>query len=265
MQLARCSVLCSVLSLLAGVPASALNAQDIQRAHTPKSGDVCGGDSLRFPPAVLASCTEPIPAGTVDMRGVYTATLGSGRAALTLTERIEQCGTRFVVSGPVPSGHQFIHDFPAADQTLANGVDDWNAASFPSCARICASGKINATCMEMWYDRGCTDGADGTGLELGARRCKQPDGTIEFWNEQLAGQNGGAPVSYAPSTVGAAESAMVESHEVYKRMRVFRIVLPILLAVAGTGVLACCLGCVWCYKRKKCCFGKPRDFGEQHA
>lgn len=89
---------------------------------------------------------------------------------LKLVERVEQCGTRFTVSGPLPSGYWYIHDFPAADGTLANGADDFIAGAFPACEAVCVYGVINATCMEMWYDPSCTSSgaieADGTVLAL---------------------------------------------------------------------------------------------------
>ena len=231
----------------------ALNASQIARANTPRNGDVCGGPSIEFPPLVLGSCTEAIPAGIVDMRGVYKATMGSGLLSLTLTERIEQCGLRFTVSGPVPNGHWFIHDFPAADGTMTNGVQDYNAAQFPSCSNICAYGKINATCMEMWYDKACTDGTEGTGFELGARRCKKPDGTIEFYNEMIADQTGG-PLVYQATTIADAEAAMVQSNQTFGRLQLVRVVLPILITLIVLSCISCCV-CVYCCKRRKtCCF-----------
>ena len=117
---------------------------------------------------------------------------------LKLVERVEQCGTRFTVSGPLPSGYWYIHDFPAADGTLANGADDFIAGAFPACEAVCVYGVINATCMEMWYDPSCTSSgaieADGTVPQLGARRCRNPDGTVDFYNKNVAESTGGSPL-----------------------------------------------------------------------
>ena len=51
------------------------------------------------------------------------------------------------------------------DGTLANGCDDWNAASFPECVAICSYATINATCLELWTDPQCNDGIDGTEVQ----------------------------------------------------------------------------------------------------
>ena len=91
-----------------------LLADEIPKAFTPG----CGW--TEFPMPVLASCTEPLAANAVDMRGLWLAHTG----AIGHVERIEQCGNRTVITS---SG--IIHDF-RTDGTLANGSRDIEP---PSC------------------------------------------------------------------------------------------------------------------------------------
>lgn len=94
---------------------SGLAADEIPVAYTPG----CEGYT-EWPLPVLAACTEPLPAGAPDLRGLW---LDDDSGHL---ERVEQCGTRVVVTS---SG--VIHDMHA-DGTLRNGVNDVN----PRCMRI---------------------------------------------------------------------------------------------------------------------------------
>ena len=63
---------------------------------------------------VLDHCTEPLPAGVADLRGLWRGRVGDRNHV----ERIEQCGNRVVVT---TAG--IIHDF-VADGTLRNGSQD---------------------------------------------------------------------------------------------------------------------------------------------
>lgn len=94
-------------------PAAVVLASDIPVAHTPP------GFWTRFPPPILARCTEPLAPGAPDLRGVWVGE----HEGKTHVERIEQCGDRvIVISGGV------IHDM-RADGVLAHGVDDIAAGS----------------------------------------------------------------------------------------------------------------------------------------
>ena len=94
-----------------------LTADDIPVAHTPG----CGWK--KFPPPVLAACTEPLAPGAPDLRGAWQAYQGMAG----YVERIEQCGNRVVITaGGV------IHDM-RADGTLKHGVNDVAAAT---CVKI---------------------------------------------------------------------------------------------------------------------------------
>ncbi|MDQ1481217.1 MAG: hypothetical protein QOI44_2078, partial [Actinomycetota bacterium] len=96
-------------------------ADDIPIAHTP-----AGGYGSSFPDPILARCTEPLPAGAPDLRGMWTVTdveVDGAPAPKTHRsyghfERVEQCGDRLVVTaGGV------IHDM-RCDGTEAHGVHD---------------------------------------------------------------------------------------------------------------------------------------------
>ena len=75
---------------------SGKNAVDIPKGNTP------GCSYSHFPLPILAECTEPLPAGTDDIRGLWRAV--SGR--LQHVERVEQCGSRTVIT---TAG--IIHDY----------------------------------------------------------------------------------------------------------------------------------------------------------
>ena len=87
---------------------SGKSSYDIPKAYTPG----CGFSKTPMP--ILASCTEPLAEGVVDMRGLWLGT--SGR--IGHLERIEQCGNRVVVTA-----YGTIHDF-RVDGTLRNGARD---------------------------------------------------------------------------------------------------------------------------------------------
>ena len=94
---------------------SGLTADEIPVAYTPG----CAGYT-QWPHPVLAACTEPLPAGAPDLRGLW---LDDSSGHL---ERVEQCGDRVVVTSA-----GVIHDM-RADGTLKGGVNDVN----PRCMRI---------------------------------------------------------------------------------------------------------------------------------
>tara|TARA_B100000683_G_scaffold52000_1_gene49706 strand:+ start:3897 stop:4583 length:687 start_codon:yes stop_codon:yes gene_type:complete len=74
-----------------------LRAADIPKGNTPG----CGYDY--FPLPILAACTEPLPAEADDIRGLWRGVSGGHVGHV---ERIEQCGSRVVVT---TSG--LIHDY----------------------------------------------------------------------------------------------------------------------------------------------------------
>ena len=69
-----------------------------------------------FPPLFLSECTQPIPEGAVDLRGVW---LDPRQPADQKGERIEQCGLRITFTGG-----GVVHDCYLADGTIASGVND---------------------------------------------------------------------------------------------------------------------------------------------
>ena len=87
---------------------SGKSSYDIPKAYTP------GCRFSKTPMPILASCTEPLAEGVIDMRGLWLGT--SGR--IGHLERIEQCGNRVVVTA-----YGTIHDF-RVDGTLKNGARD---------------------------------------------------------------------------------------------------------------------------------------------
>lgn len=89
---------------------SGLMANDFPKGHTPN----CGYEV--FPKPILKGCTEPLPAGATDMRGLWLESRSDGSAGHF--ERIEQCGNRFVVTS---SG--LVHD-ATTDDKLAGASND---------------------------------------------------------------------------------------------------------------------------------------------
>ena len=168
--MARCFWLLSLLCMSASMFASAGQAA----VDIPRSGSRAGGDAgpcglSRLPPPLLANCVEPIAAGIPDMRGVWA---GEGH-----WERIEQCGSRLVVSGPSSDSKAsstlfYIHDFLRLDGILANGCSDYSGPFFPACISIVVSGAYNS-CINMYL----------FGQVLGAERCLAQSGTtLLFYN-----------------------------------------------------------------------------------
>ncbi|HTK15573.1 MAG TPA: hypothetical protein VL769_04200 [Acidimicrobiia bacterium] len=109
---------------------------DIPVAHTPP-----GGYGSNFPEPILAGCTQPLPAGAPDLRGMWTVTeVEVDGAAAPKThrayghfERVEQCGDRLVVTaGGV------IHDM-RCDGTEEHGVHDVAEFDFQTPIRVVAT------------------------------------------------------------------------------------------------------------------------------
>ncbi len=101
-------------------PIRPVDVDDIPVAHTPP-----GGYGHTMPPPVLANCTEPVPSGAPDLRGlwqvVYVEVDGeadSAHRALRHVQRVEQCADRLVVTGG-----GVVHDMHC-DGTEAGGVHD---------------------------------------------------------------------------------------------------------------------------------------------
>ena len=77
-------------------------AKDIAKGNTP------GCSYNHFPLPILQQCTEPLPAGAADIRGLWLGVSGK----VGHIERVEQCGARVVItssglihdSGPNSSG-----------------------------------------------------------------------------------------------------------------------------------------------------------------
>ncbi len=76
---------------------SGLLARDIPKGNTP------GCRYAHFPLPVLADCTEPLPEGADDIRGLWVGVEGGHVGHV---ERIEQCGSRVVVTAA-----GIVHDY----------------------------------------------------------------------------------------------------------------------------------------------------------
>ena len=136
---------------------SGLTADEIPIAYTPG----CEGYT-EWPLPVLAACTEPLPAGAPDLRGLW---LDDNSGHL---ERVEQCGDRVVVTSV-----GVIHDM-RADGTLRNGVKDVS----PSCTRIRNRTRYREGVLEM----------DGYGIPW-IRVERWMEGDELRWTHPLAGDH----------------------------------------------------------------------------
>ena len=110
---------------------SGLLAKEIPQGHTPN----CGYEV--FPKPFLAGCTEPLPEGATDMRGLWMARSRSD-GSLGHIERIEQCGNRYVVTS---SG--VVHDMTTDGKLsgASNDVRPVTLGSFNFCIRTSATTK----------------------------------------------------------------------------------------------------------------------------
>lgn len=109
---------------------SGLAAADIPKGNTPG----CGYE--HFPLPILAGCTEPLPEGADDIRGLW---IGVEGGHVGHVERIEQCGKRVVVT---TSG--IIHDYGPNSTSGLNTDDTEGTVIFIAgerefCARSSAS------------------------------------------------------------------------------------------------------------------------------
>jgi hypothetical protein len=93
---------------LPALDGSGKNAIDIPKGNTP------GCSYQGFPMPILAQCTEPLPDGASDIRGLWKSFEGRENHV----ERIEQCGSRTVIS---TSG--VIHDY-GPNSTLGLNTND---------------------------------------------------------------------------------------------------------------------------------------------
>lgn len=90
-------------------------ASEIPKGNTPG----CGYD--HFPLPILADCTEPLPEGAADLRGLW---LGVEGGHVGHVERVEQCGSRTVVTS---SG--IIHDY-GPNSTAGLNTNDTEGSVF---------------------------------------------------------------------------------------------------------------------------------------
>jgi len=163
---------------LPALDGSGLMADDIPQGHTPG----CGYE--KFPLPILAGCTEPLPDGAGDFRGLWKIKGGSpGRAGHF--ERIEQCGNRFVVTAA-----GVVHDM-TTDGRLAGASNDVRPARLGPldlCIRTSATtewvdGRLEFFAMGLVHvvTRYMQDGDfkwdyPGIGTTTMERICKLPDG-----------------------------------------------------------------------------------------
>ena len=115
---------------LPALDGSGLRAANIPKGNTPG----CGYD--HFPLPVLAACTEPLPAEADDIRGLWRGVSGGH---IGHVERIEQCGSRVVVT---TSG--LIHDYGPNSTSGLNTNDTEGSVLFTlrgeeQCLRTSAS------------------------------------------------------------------------------------------------------------------------------
>mmetsp|Transcript_2265 Transcript_2265/g.4125 ORF Transcript_2265/g.4125 Transcript_2265/m.4125 type:complete len:251 (+) Transcript_2265:69-821(+) len=227
--------------VLLPVAVASFNASEIPRGNSERSGDTCGAklsDGV-FPPLTLAQCDEPLAPGAVDLRGYWLSKvpilLGAYHA-----ERLEQCENRITLSGSSQRGqYHWVHDFLDVDGSHAGGCNDYNAGKFPACITVAPYGVWTQhqgnPCLEMRDD--ATEECKGG---LCARRCLLPDGTISFFNANLAEIVGGELILEKKD---ASEITM-------GHMQGF--IVPLVVGVVSL-LLVCCCTCVavcWWRRRK---------------
>ena len=98
---------------------SGLMADDFPQAHTPGCGYTA------FPQPILKGCTEPLPEGAQDIRGLWQSI---EPRLPEHVERIEQCGDRVVVTA-----QGVIHDL--APDMLSNDVAPVTIGPWTFCLR----------------------------------------------------------------------------------------------------------------------------------
>ena len=158
---------------------SGKRAADIPKGNTPGCG------YSHFPLPVLAECTEPLPQGAADIRGLW---LGVEGGHVGHVERVEQCGCRTVVTAA-----GIIHDYGPNSTAGLNTNDTEGSVLFTIgdrayCPRTSASMIWNNGVLEFhafgWGPvvvRRYLDGellvweyADGSTTRM-ARICKLPE------------------------------------------------------------------------------------------
>lgn len=145
---------------LPALDSSGLRATDIPKGNTPG----CGYD--HFPLPILAACTEPLPAKADDIRGLWHGISGGHVGHV---ERIEQCGSRVVVT---TSG--LIHDYGPNSTSGLNTNDTEGSVLFTlrgeeHCLRTSAS--------MIWEDKVLNFYAFGWGPRV-VRRYREGDELI---------------------------------------------------------------------------------------
>ena len=95
---------------------SGMMAKDIPKGNTPN----CAYE--HFPLPILAGCTEPLPEGAADIRGLWVGVKGGHKGHV---ERVEQCGNRTVITA---SG--IIHDYGPNSTAGLNTNDTEGAVLF---------------------------------------------------------------------------------------------------------------------------------------
>lgn len=113
-------------------------AADIPKGNTPG----CSYD--HFPLPILRECTEPLPAGANDIRGLWMGVTGK----VGHVERVEQCGSRVVVTA---SG--IIHD-SGPNSTAGYTTDDTEGSVLFS---IAGKEYCNRTSAGMYWNDGVLD------------------------------------------------------------------------------------------------------------
>ncbi len=109
---------------------SGKRAADIPKGNTPGCG------YSHFPLPILAECTEPLPQGAADIRGLWRGVEGG---QIGHVERVEQCGSRTVVTAA-----GIIHDYGPNSTAGLNTDDTEGSVLFvlgdrEYCGRISAS------------------------------------------------------------------------------------------------------------------------------
>ncbi|MEM7218677.1 MAG: hypothetical protein AAF515_09950 [Pseudomonadota bacterium] len=123
---------------LAALDGSGKVAAEIPKGNTPG----CGYD--HFPLPVLAACTEPLPPGAADIRGLWLGVSGK----VGHVERVEQCGTRVVVTAA-----GIIHDYGPNSSAGLNTDDTEGSVLFT----IGASEHCPRTSASMIWNDGVLD------------------------------------------------------------------------------------------------------------
>jgi hypothetical protein len=91
-------------------------AKDISKGNTPGCG------YTHFPLPILADCTEPLPDGAADIRGLWIGVKGGHVGHV---ERVEQCGSRTVVTAA-----GIIHDYGPNSSSGLNTNDTEGSVLF---------------------------------------------------------------------------------------------------------------------------------------